>query len=128
ELTAAAAERRSVDTRSGYLERVVLKSSGEIVFLDVDDVDWIEAAGVYVYLHAGKRNHLYRSSVTQLLQRLDPRRFGPIRGWAAVNRSRIRGLPPLSHGDFTLFLKDGTELTLSRAYRSQVEAWLRQPI
>ncbi len=34
----------------------------------------------------------------------------------------------ISHGDFTQFLKDGTELTLSRAYRSQVEAWLRQPI
>jgi len=128
ELTAAAEERRSVDVRSGYLERVVLKSNGAITFLDVDEVDWIEAAGVYVYLHAGPKNHLYRSSVTQLLQRLDPRRFVRIHRSAAVNASRIRALQPLSHGDFTLFLKNGTELTLSRAYRSQVEAWLRQPI
>ena len=128
ELTAAAEERRSVDTRSGHLERVVLKSNGAITFLDIDEVDWIEAAGVYVYLHAGPKSHLYRSSVTQLLQRLDPSRFVRIHRSAAVNASRIRSLQPLSHGDFMLFLKDGTELTLSRAYRSQVEAWLRQPI
>ena len=128
QLTAAAEERRSVDTRSGYLERVVLKSNGAITFLDVDEVDWIEAAGVYVYLHAGQKSLLYRSSVTLLLQRLDPRRFVRIHRSAAVNASRIRALQPLSHGDFTLFLKNGTELALSRAYRSQVEAWLRQPI
>jgi two-component system LytT family response regulator len=128
ELTAAAEERRSVDTRSGFLERLVLKSNGCITFLDVDDVDWIEAAGVYIYLHAGAGKHLYRSSVTQLLQRLDPRRFVRIHRSAAVNTSRIRELQSLSHGDFTLILKDGTELTLSRAYRAQVETWLRQPI
>ena len=128
ELTAAAEERRSVNARSGFLERLVLKSNGSITFLDVDDVDWIEAAGVYIYLHAGPQKHLYRSSVTQLLQRLNPRRFVRIHRSAAVNTSRIRELQSVSHGDFALILKDGTELTLSRAYRSQVEAWLRQPI
>src|SRR5262249_34563093 len=87
ELTAAAEERRSVDARSGYLERLVLKSNGTISFIDVDEMDWIEAAGVYVYLHAGSRSHLYRSSVTQLLQRLDPRRFVRIHRSAAVNAS-----------------------------------------
>jgi len=61
ELTAAAEERQSVDARSGFLERLVLKSNGCITFLDVDDVDWIEAAGVYVYLHIGQKTHLYRS-------------------------------------------------------------------
>ena len=128
ELTAAAEERRSVDAGSGCLERVVLKANGCITFLDVDDVEWIEAAGVYLYLHTGGKSHLYRSSVTQLLQRLDPQRFIRIHRSAAVNTSRIRGLRSLSHGDFALILKDGTELTLSRAYRANVEAWLRQPI
>jgi two-component system LytT family response regulator len=128
ELSAAAEERRNVDAESGYLERVALKANGCITFLDVDDVDWIEAAGVYLYLHAGARSYLYRSSVTQLLQRLDPRRFVRIHRSAAVNTTRIRELRSLSHGDFALMLKDGTELTLSRAYRTRLEAWLRQPI
>ena len=128
QLTAAAEERQSVDARSGSLERLVLKANGCITLLDVDDIDWIEAAGVYVYLHIGAKTHLYRSSVTQLLQRLDPRRFVRVHRSAAVNTSRIRELHPRSHGDFTLILKDGNELILSRAYRPQVEAWLRQPI
>ena len=49
----------------------------------------VEAAGVYIYVHAGTKRHLYRSSVTQLLQRLDPQRFVRIHRSAAVNTSRI---------------------------------------
>ena len=128
QLSAATEERHSVDARSGYLERLVLKSHGSITFLDVNEVDWVEAAGVYLYLHAGAKRHLYRSSVTQLLQRLDPHRFVRIHRSAAVNTARIRELRAMSHGDFTLILKDGTELTLSRGYRPQIEGWLRQPI
>ena len=63
----------------------MLKSNGCITFLDVNEVDWVEAAGVYIYLHAGSKRHLYRSSVTQLLQRLDPHRFVRIHRSAAVN-------------------------------------------
>ena len=117
-----------MDARTGFLERLVLKSNGCITFLDVDEVDWIEAAGVYIYLHGGSSKHLYRSSLTQMLQRLDPRRFVRIHRSAAVNTSRIRELRSITHGDFALILKDGTELTLSRAHRPQLEAWLRQPI
>jgi DNA-binding LytR/AlgR family response regulator len=45
-----------------------------------------------------------------------------------VNTSRIRELRPRSHGDFTVVLKNGAELTMSRGYRSQLEGWLRQPL
>jgi two-component system LytT family response regulator len=125
---AAARERQSVDAYSGCLERVVLKSNGCVTFLDVDDIDWIEAAGVYVYLHVGQKLHLYRSSVAQLLQRLDSQRFVRIHRSSAVNTARIRELRPRSHGDYTLLLKDGTELTMSRGYRTQLESWLKQPL
>jgi two-component system, LytTR family, response regulator len=128
ELAAAAQERRSVDARSGYLERLVVKASGNVTFLDVDDVDWVEAAGVYVYLHAGPKVHLYRSSVTQLLQRLDPRRFVRVHRSAAVNTARIRELRARSHGDFTVVLQSGAEVAMSRGYRAELESWLHQPL
>jgi two-component system LytT family response regulator len=123
-----ALEHSGVDQRSGYLSRLVVKSNGAVTFLDVSDIDWIEAAGVYVYLHAGAKSHLYRSSVAQLVQRLDPERFVRIHRSAAVNTSRIAELRPRSHGDYTLVLKNGGELTLSRGYRPQLETWLRQRI
>jgi two-component system LytT family response regulator len=128
QLTAATEERRSVGARSGYLERLVVKASGNVTFLDVDDVDWIEAAGVYVHLHAGSKAHLYRSSVTQLLQRLDPRRFVRVHRSAAINTAKIRELRTRSHGDFTVVLQSGAEVAMSRGYRSGLESWLRQPI
>jgi two-component system, LytTR family, response regulator len=121
-------ERSGMDTRSGYLERVVLKSSGRVTFLEIGDVDWIEASGVYVHLHVGAKTHLYRSSVAHLLQRLDPRRFVRVHRSAAVNTDRIRELQPRSHGDYTVVLKDGTELIMSRGYRAEFELWLRQPL
>lgn len=121
-------ERSGVDQRSGFLARLVIKSSGCVTFLDVSDIDWIEAAGVYVYLHAGAKTHLYRSSVAQLVQRLDPERFVRIHRSAVVNTSRIAELRPRTHGDYTLVLKNGEELALSRGYRPQLETWLRQRI
>src|SRR5215204_4846173 len=50
-------EERSVDTKTGFLERFVLKAAGRVTFLGVEDVDWIEASGVYVNLHVGPRSH-----------------------------------------------------------------------
>jgi two-component system LytT family response regulator len=113
---------------SGNLERLVIKSSGRVTFLEIDEIDWIEAAGVYVYLHAGPKTHLYRATIGQLQERLDPKRFVRVHRSAAVNTDRIRELHPRTHGDYTVVLKDGTELTLSRKYRPRLETWLRQSL
>ena len=119
--------RRRIE-RPGFLERFVLKAAGRVTFLGVEDVDWIEASGVYVNLHVGPRTHLYRSSLAHLLQRLDPQRFVRVHRSLAVNTTRIRELQPRSHGDYTVVLKDGTELVMSRGFRPQFEHWLRQPL
>jgi two-component system LytT family response regulator len=119
---------RAVEAKTGFLERFVLKAAGRVTFLGVDDVDWIEASGVYVNLHVGQRSHLYRSSLAHLLQRLDPQRFVRVHRSLAVNTTRIRELQPRSHGDYTVVLKDGTELVMSRGFRPQFEHWLKQPL
>jgi two-component system, LytTR family, response regulator len=121
-------DRAAADPEARYLERLVLKSTGRVTFVGVEDVDWIEAAGMYVTLHAGSRAHLYRSSLAHLLQRLDPKRFVRVHRSIAVNTERIRELQPRSHGDYTVVLKGGTELVMSRGFRPQFEHWLRQPL
>ena len=110
------------------LDRIVLRAGGRVTFLELKDLDWIEAAGVYLHLHIGGKTHLYRSSLSSILQRLDPQRFVRVHRSTVVNTDRIRELRPRGHGDFTIVLHDGRELTLSRAYRSQLERWLRQPL
>lgn len=118
----------SVPAGSARFERVVIKSSGRVIFLDANDIDWIEAAGVYVRLHVGSKSHLYRATLGQLQERLDPQLFVRIHRSAMVNMNRIVELQPRTHGEYVVILKGGAELTLSRSYRPQLEGWLRQPL
>jgi two-component system LytT family response regulator len=104
-----------------YLGRFVIRGVGRILFVAAADVDWIEAAGNYVRLHAGKESHLLRETMNSLETRLDPRIFARIHRSTIVNVGRIRELHHIFHGDYSVLLKDGTRLTLSRGYREQFE-------
>lgn len=128
QLESVLAERTAVNAHSGQLERIVLKTSERVVLLNVDEIDWISAAGVYLELHTATATHLYRSSLTGLLARLNPARFVRIHRSAVVNTDRIKEFRPRGHSDYTVVLRDGTLVTLSRAYRAQIEDWLGQTL
>jgi two-component system LytT family response regulator len=102
------------------LQRLTIKSAGRVFFLNTQDIDWIEAAGNYLRLHAGAAMHLLRETMNNLESRLDPECFWRIHRSTLVNVDRIRELQPLFHGDYVVILHDGTELTLSRTYRRQL--------
>jgi two-component system LytT family response regulator len=104
-----------------HLERFVIRGVGRIVFVNAADVDWIEAAGNYVRLHLGKESHLLRETMSSLETRLDPKVFARIHRSTIVNIDRIRELHHIFHGDYSVLLRDGTRLTLSRGFREQFE-------
>jgi two-component system, LytTR family, response regulator len=106
------------------LERLVIKSGGRIYFLNVEEVDWIEAADNYVDLHVGRESHLLRETISGLAARLDPARFLRIRHSTIVNIERVKELRPLFRGEYLIVLRDGTELTSSRRYRKNLDAIL----
>ena len=99
------------------LERVTIKTTGRIYFVNTNEIDWVEAAGNYLRLHAGAKTHMLRETMNNLEARLDPARFWRIHRSTIVNVERIRELQPLFHGDYVVILRDGKELTLSRTYR-----------
>ena len=109
-----------LQARQKRLTRLVIKSGGRIVFLRVDEVDWLEAADNYVRIHAGRESHLLRETLQSLEARLDPSKFLRIHRSTLVNLDRIQELQPLFHGDYVVRLLDGTELTLSRNYRDRL--------
>ena len=102
-------------------DRLAIKSSGRVVFVKVDDIDWIEAADNYVNLHVGKEEHLHRETMSSIEAQLPPARFMRISRSTIVNVDRIRELQPLFHGDYTVILKSGARLTLSRSHRDKVD-------
>lgn len=104
-----------------YLQRVMLKTGGRVTFLRVEDIDWIEAEGDYVRLHAGGSRHLVRDTMKRLEEQLDPSRFVRTHRSTIVNLDRIKELHPFFHGDYLIVLRDGTELKLSRSRRRSLE-------
>jgi two-component system LytT family response regulator len=95
------------------LERFVVRGGGRLVFLPVESVDWIEAAGNYVRLHHGGQDNLLRRTLSGLARRLGDR-FVRIRRTALVNARAITALEPYGKGSYVVHLRGGTRLVSSR--------------
>ena len=126
ELLALVEERRAerAEAETKPLERLMIKERDVVFFVKTETIDWIEAAGDYISLHVGKKNHLLRESMTGMEAKLDPKRFVRIHRSTIVNVDRIKELRPYFHGDYVVYLMDGTELRLSRRYWNRLEALL----
>jgi two-component system LytT family response regulator len=107
-----------------YTERLVVKTGGRVFFLNAEEIDWVEAEGNYVSIHAGKKSYLLRETISGIEGQLDPRHFVRIHRSAVVNINRIKELQPWSHGEYHVILHDGTQLTLSRSYRDNLQSAL----
>jgi two-component system LytT family response regulator len=109
-------------------DRLVVKTGSNTRFIRAAEVEWIEAAGVYVNLHVAGEHVLYRAALHELVERLDPRRFVRVHRSAIVNIEKILQLEPISHGEFDAVFKNGERTRVSRNYRAQLENRLGQPL
>jgi two-component system LytT family response regulator len=106
------------------LERMVIKSAGEVVFVSVAEIDWIEAADYYAALHVGTKTHLLRRSISDLEQDLDADVFCRIHRSTIVNLERVQSLKLGEDGEYRVVIQSGAELRLSRSYRKQIQSRL----
>lgn len=100
--------------------RLPIHRSGRIDFVTVASIDWIESHDNYVVIHCGAKRHIMRETLAHLEQRLDSRQFQRIHRSSIVRRDRIVRMEPIARGDWRVTLTDGTTLTVSRTYRTQV--------
>jgi two-component system LytT family response regulator len=107
-------------------QRIVVKSSGRVFFVKVDDIDWIEAEGNYVRLHMGPQSHLLRETMKGMESVLDASQFIRIHRSTIVNADRIRELQPLFHGEYAVILRDGTRLVASRGPDNRLKKLLAE--
>lgn len=112
---------RLVDVVAGDAKRrLPIKSGGRVVFIDVDEIDYLEAAGNYVVVHAGGEEYRTRETMNVFEERLSQSQFVRIHRSAIVNRKRIKELRPWFTGEYAVVLKSGKELTLTRSYRDRL--------
>lgn len=107
-------------------ERLAIKVDGKVIFLRASEIEWIEAEGNYVRLHRQGASHVFRDTLSALENDLPPDQFLRISRSVLVNLDAIRELQPLFYGDYSVILRDGTKLSLSRTYRDRVERWIER--
>jgi two-component system LytT family response regulator len=107
-----------VPPEDGVVERLSIRDGDGYRVVPVERIRWIQAVGNYVALHVEGRELLHRATLQELERSLPSQRFARIHRGAIVNLAEVAALHPVSHGDFRVVLRDGTELRMSRKYRS----------
>jgi two-component system LytT family response regulator len=110
-----------------FLKRLAVKAAGKTTFVNIEDVDWLEAAENYVRLHAGRDTHLLHVTLAALAKSLDPEAFLPIHRSVVVNVARIRELQPALHGEYLVTLHSGVRLRSGRTYHDKLKALAANP-
>jgi len=141
QLLAATRERGSVDSRTlrehlepsveppsapKYLDILPIRDDAGTTRVEVAHIDWIDAAGDYMCVHADGRTYVLRERMKSLEAMLDPRVFQRVHRSTIVNVHRVRRLRPHTNGEYFLTLDAGQEVKLSRSYRDRVDQWLRR--
>ncbi|MEO0399494.1 MAG: LytTR family DNA-binding domain-containing protein [Pseudomonadota bacterium] len=107
-----------------FADRLSFKDGSKVVILNADDIEWIDAAGDYMCVHANGQTHIIRETMKTLQQRLDPSRFQRIHRSAIVNVNKVKELNPHANGEYFVKLENGSELKLSRSYKDVVSRFL----
>jgi two-component system LytT family response regulator len=127
--TSPAAEAPAMTTPAGP-DRIAVSLGQRRTFVDVPAIDWVEAFGNYVRVHAGGRGHLLRSTMARMELRLgashdSAARFIRIRRSALVNVHAIATVEPYGKGMFLVTLRDGSRLVSSRYHQAGLRRLLK---
>ena len=108
-------------------ERLAVKADGRFVFLNFDEIVWVEAADNYVVIHttAGERM-MPRDTLSSIEERLGPQKFTRVSRSAIVRIDQVKELQPTAQGDYTILLREGTRIPLSRGLRGRFEKFLTE--
>lgn len=107
--------------KTPHLTRLAVKHAERVVFVKASQIDWIEASGNYVVLHAGKESHIIRETIGTLDGQLAPDMFLRISRSAIVNLDRVKELQSLGAGEHVVILHDGRKLAMTRGLREVEE-------
>jgi two-component system LytT family response regulator len=119
--TPAPAPNAAAPARPEYLERIAVEVRGQVRVVPVAKVQYITASGPYVEIHTPEKTYLIREQMQVLEDRLDPERFFRVHRSAIVRLDLIEGLTRNPSGDYTVQLKGGLTLKVSRSRSEELE-------
>lgn len=108
-------------TSDHYPEHIAIKESGEITRVAISAIEWVDAAGDYMCIHAGNEIHILRRTMKELEKELNPKNFQRIHRSAIVNINQVEKLCSRQNGEYHLILQNGAELKVSRSYKDKIK-------
>jgi two-component system, LytTR family, response regulator len=127
-LLAAPATPETATRPSRHRERYAVRVRGEIVLVNVGDVEWVSAEGNYARLHAGEKSYLIRDSMQRLEETLEPTLFARVHRSAIVNLTRVKKLVLDRDGSYEIVLESGATVPVGATYRSRVEQFVGEEL
>ena len=112
----------------GVPDRFIIRSGGRVVFLRVEEIDWMSNVGNYVRLQVGRDSHLMRETMTGMEAKLNADKFMRIHRSTIVNLDRVKEVQPWAKGEYVVIMRDGTRLIMSRRYRERLNERLNKLI
>ncbi len=110
-----------------FLDRVLIRKDGRIVFLKATDVERIEADDKYLHLYHGRSRHTIRQGLSSIKSQLDPGIFVQISRSVIVNVEQIKELQTMFNGEFEVLMQSGKVLRLSRTHKNELFDILGKP-
>jgi two-component system LytT family response regulator len=101
--------------RKEYPKRLLVPNGTKDSFVNVDDIEWIEAADYYSCLHIGAKNLMLRETIKQLAATLDSRKFVRIHRSVIVNVDQVREILREGRSEGLVILANGHRLRMSKA-------------
>lgn len=111
--------------KDNFVERFVIKSGGRIYFVNASEVDWFEADGNYIKLHAGSKTELIRETIKNLEEKLSPEHFLRVHRSAIVKIESIKELVNWFSGEYKIKLKNGDEVQTGKKYKENINELIK---
>lgn len=102
-------------------DRLLIREGGEVRFVPFRDIEWVDAAGDYMCVHAAGETHIMRTTMKQLEAQLDAPFFERIHRSTIVNTACISAAQSHASGEYLLTLASGAKLKVSRGYRETIK-------
>lgn len=113
-------------TEKEYLTKFIVKSAGKISFINIDEIKFIEAEGNYLILHTANSKTLFRETITNISEKLNPEVFIRIHRSYIVKIEYIKEMQSHFNGEYIFTLKDNTKIKSGRSYKTEIEKMLKQ--
>ena len=115
----------SSEPRKEKIRELTIQVGKQIRFVQIADIDWIEAQGNYAEIHVGADTHLIRESLNTLESWLESTAFLRVHRSAIVRINRIASVSSLPNRDCEVTLRNGVSLRVSRTYSDHLRKLLR---